>query len=224
MTAELDASALAAARRAMVERQIRPSDVTRLDLLEAFLETPREAFLPRSKRGQAYVGDHVEVAPGRYELDPRVLAKMIDALEPRESDLALVLGSGGGYAAAVLSRVAAAVVAVEPNAELAQLAASGFAVAGGETVIAHQGPLAEGCAKHAPYNVVLVAGGVARELPDALFEQLAEGGRLAAVVMDGAAGRCELYLRSGGAVGARPIFDASAPILPGFEPPARFEF
>lgn len=224
MTSDLDASALAAQRRAMVDRQIRPSDVTRLDILEAILDTPREAFLPRAKRDLAYIGEHLEATPGRFELDPRVFAKMVTALEPSENDVALVIGAGGGYAAAVLSRLAAAVVAVEENVELLEIARTAFAAEGLETVILHEGPLVAGCARHAPYNAILVNGATARPTPAALFEQLAEGGRLAVVIADGAAGRCAVFTKTADTVGGRPAFDASAPVLPGFEAEARFDF
>lgn len=221
---DLDAKTYREARRAMVDGQVRPSDVTRRELIDAMLETPREAFVPPRRRAQAYMGEHLDLGDGRVELDPRVFAKMAQALEPQDSDLALVVGSAGGYAAAILSKLTTAVVALEPNETLSRLAAAAFEAGGLATVIAQQGAMADGCPAHAPYNIVLVNGAIEREAPAAWTDQLAEGGRLVVINAAHGAGRCEIWLKSGGVVGTRPAFDASAPALPGFERAEAFDF
>lgn len=227
MVAELNSKALIDARRTMVDCQVRPSDVTRLDLIDAMLWAPREALLPKARRAHAYVGEHVDVAPGRCELDPRTFAKMVDATGVGPDDLVLVVGSGHGYAAAVFSRLAAAVIALEESETLASAGRTALTELGVDTVISVTGPLAEGCAEHAPYDVIFVNGGSERT-PEALLDQLAPNGRLTRIAMRGAIGRCETIVKSatGGdavAYGARPAFDASAPILPGFDRVAAFE-
>lgn len=219
-----DAAAMAAARRIMVDRHIRPADVTNRALIDAMLQTPREAHFPKARRTHAYMGDHAPLGGGRFELDARVLAKMIEELDPAPSDLALVIGSGGGYAAAVLSQLVAAVVALEPDPTLAALAAAAFERDSRDAVAAESGPLAAGCAKHAPYNVILVNGALAVDPPAAWTEQLAEGGRMAVLRRNDSSGRCDILVKSGQAASSRPVFDAAAPLLPGFEPRAEFEF
>lgn len=224
MVLDLDPSGMAAARRMMVDCQVRPSDVTKVDIVDAMLWAPREQFMPRPKRAMAYVGEHVEVAPCRFELDPRVFGKMLDAADPQPDDLALIIGGGGGYAAAVLSRMVAAVVSLEEDAALAAAASNALAAVNVDNVMVEQGPLTGGCAAHQPYNLILVYGGVADLSQSAAPQQLADGGRLVSIAMDGALGRCEVMVRSGDAFGVRRAFDASAPLLPGFGRAAAFTF
>ena len=212
------------ARTVMVDRHIRPADVTRLDVIEALQDTAREAFFPKSKRSFAYVGDTVEIAPGRFELDPRVFAKMLETLALEREDLVLVVGAGGGYAAAVTSRLSETVVALECDAELASAAEAALARTEAEAVIPATGPLAEGWAEHQPYNAILVYGGVEGDFPKALVDQLAEGGRIVAISMDGPIGQCVRGVKVGGALGAAPVFDAVAPVLPGMGRAKGFEF
>ena len=231
MTLDTDAAAFEAARKRMVDGQVRPSDVTRPEILAAMLWAPRERFLPKSKRNLAYAGDLVEVASGRFELEPRVLGKMISELAPKSDDLALVVGSGGGYAAAVLSRLCAAVVTLECDEALNSSAAEAFSETGVDTAISCQGNLAEGCAQHAPYNLILVNGAVPAvtsggtdPLHEILSSQLGEGGRLATLRSAGAAGWCETVVRAGETWSGRRAFEATGPMLPGFEREQGFEF
>ncbi len=224
MSALAESASYADARRVMVDRHVRPADVTRLDVIDAFLATPRELFFPKSKRALAYAGDTVQVAEGRFELDPRTFAKMLQALEPEGSDLALVVGSGGGYAAAVMTRLVSTVVALESDDDLATACEAALAKLEAEAAIIARGPLAAGWPEYQPYNAILVYGGVAGAPPAAVTDQLAEGGRIVAISMDGPLGRCLLGVKSGGAMGYRPVFDAAAPILPGLERPKGFEF
>lgn len=231
MAVEVELSGFAEARRRMVDGQIRPSDVTRKDLIDAMLWAPREKFVPKSKRGVAYAEDLIEVAPGRWELDPRTLAKMISELAPKPDDLALVIGAGGGYAAAVLSRLCAAVVTLEEDEALASSAAEALRECGVDTVITGEGGHAEGCAQHAPYNLILVngavpagSGGAMDPLESIVSGQLSEGGKLAVLRNAGAAGWCEVIVRGADAWGGRRAFEATAPVLRGFEPASGFKF
>ena len=231
MAVEIDSAGFESARRKMVDGQVRPSDVTRADIIDAFLWAPRERFLPKSKRPIAYASDLIEIAPGRFELEARVLAKMIMESAPRQDDLALVIGSGGGYAAAVLSRLCAAVVTLEQDEALQTAASEALKETGVDTVIAEAGPHHQGCAQHAPYNLILVNGavpaaerGVADPLERIVSEQLGEGGRLATMRSAGAAGWCEIITRSAGHWSGRRVFEGTGPLLPGFERKAGFEF
>lgn len=224
MSAGRDLAAMQAARRTMVDCQVRPSDVTTPALVDAMLWAPRELFAPKSKRAQAYVGEHLELTAGRYELDPRVFAKLADLAKPRDEDLTLVVGAGLGYAPAVLSRVSAAVIALEEDPAMAAAMRAALESVGADNVIVVEGPLAAGCAAHAPYNLILVNGALPGEPPEALARDLADDGRLVGVQMRGPVGRGVLWTKANGVFGSRSAFDASAPVLPGFEMNEGFVF
>jgi protein-L-isoaspartate(D-aspartate) O-methyltransferase len=204
------------ARRAMVDSQVRPSDVTRLPIIEAMLRVPRERFTPKAHRPVAYADAQIPLAPRRVLLDARTFAKMIDAADIAPGDLVLDVGAGWGYSAAVVSRLAAAVVALEELPEAAAAASDLLAALEADNVIVERGPLAEGAAASGPYDVILIEGGVER-VPEALTAQLKDGGRLVAIEVAGPVGRCTVWTRAGDALSARRAFDAMAPVLPGFD-------
>ena len=213
----------AAAREAMVDCQVRPSDVTRYPIIEALLRVPREDFVPPALRPIAYVGEHVSLAPGRVLLDPRVFAKTLDALDIGPSDLVLDVGCGLGYSTAVICRLAEAVIALEEDAAMAQEAETQLAGHGADNAVIEQGPLAAGIARHGPFDAVIIEGGV-ETVPEAFTAQLKPGGRIAAIFVDGAGGKARLGLRTAEGIAWRRIFDATAPVLPGFEKAKAFEF
>lgn len=202
-------------RRMMVDTQVRPSDVTKFPIIDAMLAVPREAFVPDALREAAYVGENLDLAPGRVILDPRTLSKLLDALDIQPVDLVLDVGTGLGYAAAVLGRLADAVVAVEEDASLAAEAQQILSVQGVDNAAVIAGPLAQGAPRHAPYDAILIEGGVER-VPAALTDQLREGGRIGAVFMSGTLGTARVGTKHGGSVAWRSVFNAAAPVLPGF--------
>ncbi|MFC4671703.1 protein-L-isoaspartate O-methyltransferase [Seohaeicola nanhaiensis] len=213
----------AARRHMMVDTQVRPSDVTKFPIIDAMLSVPRELFVPDSLREAAYAGDNIDLGRGRVMLEPRTLAKMLDALAVEGDELVLDVGSGFGYSAAVVARMAQAVVAVEENEAMAGEAPALLSEVGADNVIVHQGPLAEGAAEHGAYDVILVQGGV-NQLPEALVAQLKDGGRIACLFMEGALGSVRIGYKSGGSVSWRFAFNAGAPVLPGFERHTAFVF
>lgn len=210
-----------ALRTTMVDTQVRPSDVTKFTVIEAMLSVPREAFVPRDKRDAAYVGEHVDLGGGRVVLDPRVLAKMLDAADVQKDELVLDIGSGLGYSAAVIARMAEAVVAVEDDADQVAEAQTILSEQGADNVVMHEGPLAEGAADHGPYDVIILQGAV-EFLPDALTAQLKEGGRIVSLERDGALGTVRIGYLLNGVLNWRFAFNANAPILPGFEKHSAF--
>ncbi|MDT8344887.1 MAG: protein-L-isoaspartate O-methyltransferase [Thermohalobaculum sp.] len=211
------------ARRAMVDCQVRPSDVTRYSIIEAMLWAPREMFVPKARREIAYAEAEIPVAPGRVMMPARVFAKMLEAAAIGPGDLVLDLAPGTGYSTAVIARMAEAVVAVEPDPQLAS-AAQGLLdhLEVMNTAVSAGDPRA-GDPAHGPYDAILINGGVA-EVPQALLDQLKDGGRLVAIFAQGAAGQCRIITRAGATFSERYVFDASAPVLAGFERAASFAF
>jgi protein-L-isoaspartate(D-aspartate) O-methyltransferase len=218
----------AAARRMMVDGQVRTNDVTDPRLLDAMLDVPRDKFLPRTKRGLAYLDMDIPLTDAgkgsvRRLLKPMTLAKMIHATRPGETDRVLDVGCATGYAAALLARLAAEVVAIEEDPALLPQAREALVELGVGQAEVVSGPLAKGWSARAPYDVVLVEGAV-EVVPHALLDQLAEGGRLVCVMGTGPAGKAMLYRRDRGEISGRAVFDCSAAALPGFEKPAAFVF
>jgi protein-L-isoaspartate(D-aspartate) O-methyltransferase len=213
----------AARRTVMVDTQVRPSDVTKFPIIDAMLDVPREAFVPRALREAAYMGENIDLGGGRVILEPRTLAKVLDSLDIQSNELVLDVGSALGYSAAVIARMAEAVVAVEEDADIAEEAQGLLSENGADNVIMHHGPLAQGAPEHGPYDVVVVQGAV-EKLPQSLIDQIKEGGRIACLFMEGALGAVRIGYKIDGAMSWRYAFNAGAPVLPGFERDAAFEF
>lgn len=211
----------AARRRMMVDTQVRPNDVTKFPIIDAMLAVPREAFLPADQREAAYVGENVEIARGRVLLEPRTIAKMLDALDIQPDELVLDLGCGLGYTAALVARLAEAVVAVEEDPDFAAEAQARLSAEGVDNAAVIAGPLAEGSARHGPYDVILVEGAVER-VPEAVLAQLKSGGRIGCLFMDGPLGTVRIGTKADGSVAWRQAFNAAAPVLPGFAAEPRF--
>lgn len=203
-------------RTMMVDTQVRPSDVTKFPIIDAMLTVPRELFVPVDRREIAYMGEHVGMGGGRVILDPRTLAKMLEAANIQNDEMVLDIGSGLGYSAAVAAHIAEAVIAVEDSAGRVRDAENALAEAGIDNVAVVEGVLAEGALKSAPYDVILIQGAV-ETVPQGLIDQLKEGGRIVAIFMTGALGAVRVGYRIDGAVSWRFAFNASAPLLPGFE-------
>lgn len=213
----------AIARQHMVDSQIRTNRVTDERLIEAIRSLPRERFLPERARARAYLDDDVEIAPGRYLMEPMVTARLVQAAEAQPEDMVLVVGAGTGYAAALLARLAHTVVALESDAALAQRASAVFAELSIDNAVVVEGALNAGYAKHGPYGVLYLDGAV-EQVPSALTAQLADGGRMVGVLLDRGVGRATLWMKAGGAVSHRVLFDANVAPLPGFAAPTRFVF
>jgi protein-L-isoaspartate(D-aspartate) O-methyltransferase len=203
------------ARRRMVDGQIRPSDVTDRDLIAAMLEVPRERFVPPALASVTYLDRDLPVDEKRLLLKPMVLARLIQAAEIGAADRVLDVAGGTGYSSAILARLAGTVVALEDDAGRARRGADILAQLGITNVTAAVGPLDAGWPALAPYEVILVNGTFEVE-PEGLFRQLKEGGRLVGILGSPHAGKAMIYRLDRGEIGGRPLFDASAPILPTF--------
>lgn len=204
----------------MVDCQVRTFDVTDQRVIARFLDVPRERCLPAPLRDLAYSDVGFTTPAGRYLLPPLVLARLIQNARVRSSDRVLDVAAGAGYGAALLSGLGGVVTAIEATVPLQAELRAGLAGAGATGVLTEVGALDEGVASSAPYDVILVEGAVETNL-DKLFAQLVDGGRLltirrAALDPTGRAAKAMCYEKRNGEIGSRYLFDASAPVLPGF--------
>jgi protein-L-isoaspartate(D-aspartate) O-methyltransferase len=211
------------ARRMMVDCQVRTADVTDLDLIDAMLAVPRERFVAAALAEQAYCDGDIGIGDGRVLLKPMVLAKFIQALRVRNTDHVLDVGCGTGYSSAVLARLAGSVVALEEDQALAQHAKDALAAMDGPRVVMKTGALTAGWPAAAPYDVILL-NGATEVVPEALGRQLKPTGRLACIFGRAPTGKAMIYRQVEGHLAGRPIFDAAAPVLPGFVAPPAFVF
>ncbi|MEL6831309.1 MAG: protein-L-isoaspartate O-methyltransferase [Pseudomonadota bacterium] len=213
-----------AQRQIMVDSQVRVNDVTTFELVTAFLTVPRELFVPKSKQSIAYSEVEIETGPDRALWTVRDLAKLLEALGQKPNDVALVIGAGSGYGAAIIGCNAEAVIALEDTEEAVSDMAGRFAEIGMDQAVAVEAALDKGLPDQGPFDLILI-GGMVQTVPDAWLDQLADGGRLGVVVEAGRSlGRARVYVRAGDAVSYRDVFEAAPPSLPGFEAKKSFVF
>ncbi|MDQ4061673.1 MAG: protein-L-isoaspartate O-methyltransferase [Pseudomonadota bacterium] len=219
----------ATARDNMVEGQLRTRDVTDLRILAAMGELPRERFVPADRRAFAYMDEDLLLKPGsggmppRYLMEPTAFARLVQLAEIGPQDHVLDIGSGTGYGAAVLSRLAGSVVALEGDPDLLRMAETALAELGVGNVTLVSGPLEAGYPAVAPYDVILLEGAV-EVLPEALLQQLKDGGRLVAVEGQGRSATAMRHVRVGDEFSGVGAFDCAVPLLPGFAKAPSFTF
>ncbi|GJE26972.1 protein-L-isoaspartate O-methyltransferase family protein [Methylobacterium organophilum] len=213
----------AQARRLMVDCQLRTFDVNDNAVLDAFDSVPRERFMPQGREGFAYIDQTIRLGEAEGDVRvmpaPMVLARMIQALQVRPGSRALDVATGHGYGAAILARLGARVVALEPVAALAAVARERL----GDQATLIEGAVETGAAAEAPFDAILVEGRVETR-PQALLDQLADEGRLVCVLGPERGAKATLFVRAGNAFGSRPLFDAALPPLKAFAPAPGFAF
>ena len=215
---------LSAARAFMVEGQVRTNDVTDTRITETMGLVERERFVPAAKRSLAYADICVDVAPGRFLVDPRSFGKLLQLAEVQESDRVLDVGCATGYSTAVLCALSGDVVALEEDEELAKFAAPILRSCSKlGRLYGVVGPLKVGAPGQAPFDVIFVNGAV-EEIPKAWVEQLKEGGRMVVILNEGPNGKAHFCVKKAGALSRRFAFDATVPVLPGFERSRSFVF
>ncbi|SLN23842.1 protein-L-isoaspartate O-methyltransferase family protein [Pseudooctadecabacter jejudonensis] len=208
-------------RTLMVDTQVRPSDVTKFPIIDALLSVPREEYVPDGQRDAAYIGENISLGEDRVVLEPRTLAKMLDAVDVQPTDVILDLGCGLGYSTAVLAHMAEFVVALEDDASRAADAEAILAAQGVDNAAVFEGALADGNAKSGPFDVIILQGAI-EVMPDSLVDQLREGGRMVAIFADGALGEVRVGRKIDGVMNWRMSFNAGAPVLAGFAKEAAF--
>ena len=212
--------------RHMIDSQLLPNKITSDSIVFAFETVPREAFVPDEKQAVSYSDESIRVGTGRYLMEPMILARLIQESGPGRDDVALVVGGTTGYAAAILSRVVSTVIMVEPSEEMAARAQTNLESLEIDTVAVTTGDWDVGSAKNAPFDLIIIDGAVSY-IPDGLVAQLADGGRLAAVVQSegaGGLGRATIVSRHGGGAGKRIFADLGTPLLPGADRVPAFAF
>jgi protein-L-isoaspartate(D-aspartate) O-methyltransferase len=213
----------AAARRMMVDGQVRTADVTDAGLIATMSALPRERFVPQNLAEQAYFDGDIAIAPGRTLLKPMVLAKLLQAASVSADDHVLDVGCGTGYSSAVLAQLAGSVVALEQDPALVRTASEALAAVGAANVTVATGPLSAGWSAAGPYDFILLDGAT-EIVPDGLGAQLKPEGRLACIFGSGPTGKATIFRLIEGHLVGRPVFDATATVLPGFSAPATFVF
>ena len=199
----------------MVDTQVRPSDVTKFPIIDALLNIPREKFVPDGKREAAYLGENLSIGPSRVILEPRTLAKLLDALDIKNNELVLDIGSGLGYSSAVISRMAELVIAVEQDTSFAAESEGILSEAGADNVVVQVNKLEDGAPQHGPYDVIILQGGV-EEIPSSILNQLKNGGRIGAIFIEEGLGTARIGYKFNDNVNWKYSFNASVPILEGF--------
>ncbi len=219
----------AAARKNMIEGQVRPNKVRDERVLTVLENLPRELFVPERLAGVAYIDESLPVADGRYLLPPMVIARMLEEVQLKPTDSVLDIAPATGYSTAALSQLAKHVVAVESDGELNRRILTTLNALEITNVEIRLAPMPQGWKTQAPYDVIFLNGAV-DEVPESLLHQLKDGGRLVAVVRHyGAAnaahtGEARLYERFGDKLTFRALFDANVALLPGFAADQKFQF
>jgi protein-L-isoaspartate(D-aspartate) O-methyltransferase len=213
-----------AARAHMIESQLRPNKIMDERVLGAFAAIRRELFVPEQLRAVAYIDDDLPIGGGRYLMEPMVVARLLQAAMIERTDAVLIIGAATGYEAALAAMLARSVIALEEHPEFARRARAALVDHSIGSVSVVEAPLPQGYRQRAPYDAILFCGAIV-EVPSEIDSQLAEGGRLLAVVKSASGiGRATLKTRTGGVIAQRVLFDAATPLLQGFSPKPTFVF
>ena len=207
----------------MIESQLQPNNLTDERIIAAIQKIGREKYVPAALKDAAYIDEDIPVAEGRYLMEPVSFARLVQAAELLETDIVLDIACATGYSSAILGSLCRTVVGVEENQELARQAEQNLItdkIANANIFVSTH---ASGYAEQAPYNVIFIQGAV-EKVPQELFEQLSEAGRLLGIVRNGVVGHAHVYKKINNVITDRILFDVSVPMLPGFESKSKFIF
>lgn len=220
MATKLNEFTSAEMRSAMIDCQLRPTNVSDAGVIAAMRAIPREDFVPAALASVAYMDRPVALSAKRALNAPLVTGTMLVEANVQAGERVLLVGAGTGYVAALLAHLGADVVALEEDAELAAAAPASVTDGSIQWV---EGPLTQGAADKAPYALILIDGAI-EELPAAIVDQLADGGRLIAARKEGSVDRLVSGVKSGGTISLRRFADMDVAPLAGFEAPKGFVF
>ena len=207
-------------RRAMVASQLRTTAVDDPRVIDAMGRVARERHVPSDRAAAAYIDRAIPLGRGRALNPPMATGRLLSEARSKSEDRALVIGAATGYAAALLGELVSSVTALDEDAALLDIARS--ATRAGNVAFV-EGPLGDGWAKDAPYDLILIDGAV-EHVPQAIIAQLAAGGRLATAIVERGVTRLAIGRRTSTGFGLIAFADAEAVILPGFAVPKGFTF
>ena len=203
------------ARANMVKGQVMPNKIVDRRIIDIMLEVPRHLFVPDNFKSIAYSDELIVLNDSRCLIPPMDFAQLVQSLEIKSDDVVLVVACGRGYSSTVVSHLCKKVVAIESDSDLATKANYMIKKLDIGNVIVLNGRLSQGHADGAPYDAIFCNGALSG-IPHDLLSQLAEGGRLVAVINDGTGGKATLFVKNDGIISKHYLFDANLPILNDF--------
>jgi len=212
-------------RKAMVDSQIRPNKVIDERVIRAFSNVPRELFVSRQMQELAYIDEDIQLSGGRVIIEAMVMARMIQAMKLTPSDNVMCIGAGTGYGAAILSSLAASVIAIETRTQMVEKAQQIVAGLDIGNVAVVKSRLQDGYPSEAPYQGIIIEGGV-EYVPQVLFDQLSDGGHMVSVLRPQGldVGEATIWHKRNGHVTPKALFTAQVPVLDEFKLKPKFMF
>jgi len=226
MTKHMHDKAYTQSRQSMIDSQIHPMGVTDEGILSAFATTPREMFVPDNMKNICYADEDIQIRPNCYLMEPSVFGRLLQAIQPHSNDVALTIGAGAGYAAAVLSCITSTVIALDDCPETLTQAQESWNAIERYNIVGMQGVMNQAMSEHAPYDIIMINGAV-YEIPETFKAQLAIGGRLAAIIRADDRGLAQAVLierQDKELYSQKILFECGTPYLKGFEPKSEFVF
>ena len=213
------------ARKNMVENQIRANKVTSLNIINAFLDVPREKFVPDALQEISYVDEDIQLSRNRFMMKPMILARLFQSLDLKGNENILHVGSNSGYGSAILSRMCSSVISLESDKKLFETSIHTFSNMGFDNVVPLHGSMENGVEKEAPFDIIFIEGSIETE-PKSLFGQLNENGKLIAIIRPAniKIGKAKLFFKISNEIGLENLFDAQVSKLSIFKSKTKFSF
>lgn len=213
------------ARKNMVENQIRANKVTSLNVINAFLDVPREKFVPDALQEISYVDEDIQLSRNRFMMKPMILARLFQSLNLKGNENILHVGSNSGYGSAILSRMCSSVISLESDKKLFETSIHTFSNMGFDNVVPLHGSMENGVEKEAPFDIIFIEGSIEIE-PKSLFGQLNENGKLIAIIRPAniKIGKAKLFFKISNEIGLENLFDAQVSKLSIFKSKTKFSF
>ncbi len=210
-------------RKNMVDSQLKPNKIVNKNLIDAFLRVPREIFLSKKIINQSYVDDNIDLTKNRYMLNPMIISRLIQALNVKQNDTILVLGSNVGYSSVILSYLCNTVIGIEAIKSFYEFSTSVLMKLDVNNVAIIKGKIEYGFPDQHPYDNILIEGGV-NFVPERILNQLADNGKLVTVEVDeGNIGKAVIFKKQKNNYSKSFLFDANVPLLDVFKKKYSFE-